>query len=91
MDTTAGNGFSADVELHLQINGSRLSLSHVGPDALIFREPQAIAPATEGTLTVKIDDFEKRQTVLLYEGATPSSKRVRFQRCGEALYQKPAP
>jgi hypothetical protein len=48
---------------------------------LIFREPQAIAPATECTLIVKIDDFEKRQTVVLYDGATPSSTEVRFRRC----------
>lgn len=47
---------------------------------LIFREPQEIAPATEGTLTVKIDDFENDQKVLLYDGATLNSKRARFRR-----------
>lgn len=83
MDTINGNGYSAQVRLHLQLNGSRLPLSHVGPDMLIFREPQAIAPATEGTLIVKIDDFEKRQMVVLYNGATPDSKRAHFRRCGE--------
>jgi hypothetical protein len=67
--------------LHLQVNGSRLRLSHVGPEAIIFREPQAIAPATEGTLTVKIDDFEKKQKVVLYDGATLESKRANFRRC----------
>ena len=81
MDTTNGNGYSAHVELHLQLNGSRLPLSHVGPDMLIFREPQAIEPATEGTLIVKIDHFEKQQTVVLYDGATPSSTEVNFRRC----------
>ncbi|MEX2140652.1 MAG: hypothetical protein WD894_15420 [Pirellulales bacterium] len=81
MDTTAVNGFSAQVELHLQVNGSRLRLSHVGQDMLIFREPQAIPAQTEGTLTVKIDDFEKQQKVLLYDGATLDSKRVKFRRC----------
>jgi hypothetical protein len=84
MDTKNGNGYSAKVELHLQVAGSRLPLSHVGPDMLIFREPQVIAPATEGTLIVKIDDFEKRQIVLLYEGANQGSKQVSFRRCGEA-------
>lgn len=83
MDTTNGNGYSAKVELHLQINGSWLRLSQVGPEMLIFREPQAIAPQTEGTLIVKIDDFEKRQAVLLYDGATLNSKQVSFRRSGE--------
>jgi hypothetical protein len=83
MDTINGNGYSAQVQLHLQLNGSRLPLSHVGPDMLIFREPQAIAPQTEGTLIVKIDDFEKRQAVLLHDGATLSSKQVSFRRCVE--------
>jgi hypothetical protein len=81
MDTTASHGYSAQVELQLLLNGSRLPLSHVGRDMFIFREPQVIAPATVGTLLVKIDDTEKRQKVILYDGATPKSKRVNFQRC----------
>jgi hypothetical protein len=81
MDTTAGSGFSASVELHQQVNGSRISLSHVGRDELIFREPQSIPPETEGTLTVKIDNYQKCQTVVLYDGATPGSKRAQFRRC----------
>jgi hypothetical protein len=85
MDTINGNGYSAQVQLHLQLDGSRLPLSHVGPDMLIFREPQAIAAATEGTLIVKIDDFERRQPVVLYNGATPDSKRALFRRCGGAV------
>ena len=85
MDTANGNGYSAQVELHLQVNGSRLGLSHVGRDMFIFREPHALAPATEGTLIVKIDDFEKRQTVLLYDGATLSSKHVNFKRCSGSV------
>jgi hypothetical protein len=81
MDTTNGNGYSADVELHLQLNGSRLPLSHVGPHMLIFREPQTIAPSTTGTLIVKIDDFEKQAMVVLYDGATPASTEVGFRLC----------
>jgi hypothetical protein len=77
MDTINGSGYSAQVELHLQLNGSRVALSHVGPDML------TIAPQTEGTLIVKIDDFEKRQTVVLYDGATPNSTEVGFRRCPE--------
>ena len=91
MDTIKGNCYSADVELHLQVKGARLALSHVGPDEFIFREAQSIEPATEGTLIVRIDDYLKRQAVLLYEGATPSSKEVRFRRCGEAVHEKRAP
>jgi hypothetical protein len=90
VDTTKGNCYSADVDLHLEVNGTRLAISHVGPDEFIFREAQSIEPATEGTLIVRIDEHVKRQTVLLYEGATPSSKQVRFRRCGEAVHEKRA-
>ena len=83
MDTTAGSGFSASVELHLQVNGTRISLSHVGRDELIFREAQSIPPDTECTLTVKIDNYQKSQAVVLYDGATLRSKRAHFRRCLE--------
>lgn len=81
MDITTGNGYSANVELTLLLNGSRLGLSHVGRDMFIFREAQAIAPASVGTLVVKIDESERHQKVELYDGATLDSKRVNFRRC----------
>jgi hypothetical protein len=80
MDMTPIIGHSAHVELNLRINGARLPLSHVGPDAVVFREPQLLPAATEGELIVRIDNYESREAVVLFEGATLNSKRVKIRR-----------
>jgi hypothetical protein len=80
MEMTPVNGHSAHVELNLRVNGARLPLSHVGPDMVVFRQPQLLPPATEAELIVKIDNFETREAVVLYDGATLNSKRVNFRR-----------
>jgi hypothetical protein len=53
-------------------------VSQVGPNSLILRQACEIPPSTEAELIIKIDDFERRDRVFLYEGATAGSTTVPF-------------
>jgi hypothetical protein len=79
MAITSATGYSANVALHLRINGDQLPIAQVGPGSFILREACTIPPATEAELIVKIDDYEQRLQVVLVEGATADNKAVKFR------------
>lgn len=78
MGTRWADGYSSQVTIYLIVGGESLDVSAVGPDSINLREPRAIPPNTSATLVLKIDDHEERDEIVLFEGASPNSTKVRF-------------
>ena len=66
---------SAEVEMRLIVNGSSISITHMGPD-FIFIEPASDYPPGEATIFMKVDASERQWKVRLPEGISKESKRV---------------
>jgi len=66
---------SAQVEMQLIINGSALSVTHMGPDCLLLESPADQLPC-QATLVLQVDASERRWPVRLPEGISKSSNRV---------------
>jgi hypothetical protein len=66
---------SAQVEMHLIINGSSVSITHMGPDFL-FIEGGHDHPPGEATIVLQVDDAERRWQVNLPDGIAKASTRV---------------
>ncbi len=67
--------YSSQVEMYLLINGSIVSVTHMGPDFLLVKSPVHQSPC-EATLVLQVDDNERRWPVRLPEGISKSSTRV---------------
>lgn len=78
MGTRWADGYSAQVTIYLIVDGETLGVAAVGPDSFHLREARAIPPNTSATLVLKIDDHEERDEIVLFEGASPNSTKVRF-------------
>ena len=61
--------------MQLIINGSALSVTHMGPDFLLLESPADHLPC-QATLVLQVDDSERRWPVRLPEGISKSSNRV---------------
>jgi hypothetical protein len=66
---------SAQVEMHLIINGSSVSITHMGPDFL-FIEGGDDHPPGQATIVLQVDQTERRWQVHLPDGTSKASKRV---------------
>ena len=66
---------SAQVEMHLVINGSSVSITHMGPDFL-FIEGGHDHPPGPATIVLQVDDAERRWQVNLPDGISKASTRV---------------
>jgi hypothetical protein len=66
---------SARVRMELIVNGSSVSVTHMGPDFLLI-EPGQDHPPGEATLVLQVDQSERRWQVQLPEGIAKESKRV---------------
>jgi hypothetical protein len=60
-------GYSADVRLHLTVNGHLFSIGQLGPDFLIVDDPTDHPPA-EGEIALWVDGWERRWRVRLLDG-----------------------
>lgn len=69
-------GYSAKVRLHLVVGDSTFEVSQMGPTFVHLRH-QVELPPGEGVVVMHVDDFERRWTVSLPEGASRDSKVVR--------------
>ncbi len=72
------DGYSAEVEIYLLIDGRRISVAQIAGDTLILRDQQPIPPGTMATLVIKIDDHEEREQIFLQAGAENSKELVPF-------------
>jgi hypothetical protein len=67
--------YSARVNMELIVDGSSISVTHMGPDFLII-EPSADHPPGEATLVLQVDASQRRWNVRLPEGVSAASNRV---------------
>jgi hypothetical protein len=72
--------YSADVRMELRLNGSVLTISHLGPDYLILARPVDHPPAP-AEIIVSIDGNQRRRAVYLPAGLSTESRRVPIAAC----------
>ena len=68
---------SADVQMHLSVNGHILSIGHLGPDYVILDDPIDYPP-TDAQISLSVDGKERRWSVRLVEGSSASQARTRI-------------
>jgi hypothetical protein len=68
-------GHSADVRMHLLINGTSLPVAQLGPDFLLL-DGAVDHPPTDASILLGVDESERQWRVHLPEGISASSKRV---------------
>jgi hypothetical protein len=72
-------GYSAEVELCLQVGDQFISLHAVGPERVTLREP-IDAPPGPAVVIVAVDGKQSRSNVMLPDGLTCASKHARTVR-----------
>ena len=72
------DGYSADIEIYLLINGKRYDVAQIGGGSLILREPAPIPASTNARLIIRIDGHEEVEHVFLAEGADREDYAVPF-------------
>jgi hypothetical protein len=79
-DTHSTNGcFSADVRMHLTVNGSKLTIGQLGPDFLILDNPTDHSPS-EAEISLSIDGDTSRWFVDLPDGIIAGQPETRIVR-----------
>jgi len=74
-------GHSADVRMHLTVNGHVMTIGHLGPDHLILDDPIELPPA-EAEIFMSVDGQESHWRVNLLNGISPASSRVEISQIG---------
>jgi hypothetical protein len=69
------SGHSADVRLHLFINGHVLPIAQLGPDFLVLRTP-ADYPPSDGEIHMVIDGQASRWPVRLADGIKADQRKT---------------
>ena len=69
------NGHSAEVSMHLHLNGWALAIAQLGPDFLILEQPKEHPPAN-AEITLVIDGTEERWAVRLPGGLCSNNREV---------------
>jgi hypothetical protein len=71
---------SARVRMELRVNGSVLTISHLGPDYLILAQPVNHPPA-EAEIIMSVDGSQSRWHVQLPDGVSRASRRTHILPC----------
>jgi hypothetical protein len=74
-------GHSADVRMHLLLDGRTLSVGQLGPDFLILDTPMDHPPAN-GRLFFAVDGNEREWEIHLPNGISAASRRVVIAKAG---------
>lgn len=72
--------YSARVWMELRVNGSMLTISHLGPDYLILAQPVNHPPA-EAEIVMSVDGSQSRWSVRLPDGVSRASRRTHILPC----------
>lgn len=72
---------SADVRMHLSVNGHILSIGHLGPDYVILDNP-IDHPPSDAEVSLSVDGNETRWQVKLVDGLSASQTRSRISAAG---------
>ncbi|WP_254512547.1 hypothetical protein [Anatilimnocola floriformis] len=71
-------GYSANVEIRLEVEGVILDVAQVGRDSLILREPYE-SPITAGArVVITVDGREHIHPIFLHQGISKDSREVNF-------------
>ena len=76
--------YSARVRMELRLNGSVLTISHLGPDYLILTEP-VDHPPTQAEIAMSVDGNESRWAVQLPAGLSAASRRTSILPCRQGF------
>jgi hypothetical protein len=68
-------GYSANIELRLEVADRFVPLAQVGDTFVITREPADLPPG-EATVVFSVDGVEHRRAVFLPDGMRPGNDRV---------------
>ena len=74
VNTVNGNGYSADVRMHLTVAGRTIQIRQIGPDFIMVDNSVELLPS-QGEITMSIDGRVKQWQVALPDGI--SSDRIR--------------
>jgi len=69
--------YSADVQMHLSVNGHTLTIGHLGPDYLVVDKPIDY-PTADAEISISVDEKEDRWQVRLTDGLSASQPRSRI-------------
>ena len=72
---------SADVRMHLSVNGHMLSIGHLGPDYLVLDTP-IDHPPSDAEISLSVDGKESRWEVKLVDGLSVERARARISISG---------
>jgi hypothetical protein len=72
------DGYSADVEIYLLIDGKRYDVAQICRGQLFLRDSHKIPPSTSAKLVIKIDGIEESDQVILSNGAVSDELAVNF-------------
>ncbi len=75
------SGHSADVQMHLSVNGHTLSIGHLGPDYVILDAPIDYPPS-DAEISLSVDGSKSRWKVRLIDGLSASQARSRISVSG---------
>jgi hypothetical protein len=76
--TLPTSGYSAHVEMYLQLADRKLSVGQLGPAHCIL-EDSGNLPPQNGEIVVIIDGHETRRPVYLPHGISPTENRVAYE------------
>jgi hypothetical protein len=71
---------SADVRIHLHVNGRVFSVAQLGPDFLVLRAPVE-QPPCDAEIAMSIDGRENRWVVRLVDGIQVGRRKTAISRC----------
>ena len=72
------DGYSAEVEIYLEIAGERYDVAQIGGGALLLRDSHTIPPGTEAKLFMRIDGVEEVEQIFLGSGAVNNEEAVSY-------------
>ena len=72
-----GNGYSADVRMHLSVNGQTIKIGQLGPTFIILDNAPELAPS-QGEITMSIDGSVRQWGVSLPDGISPARVKTRI-------------
>lgn len=76
MDKTGHH--SADIAIVMTVDGLSASVSHLGPEFVILRQPLAASPHATAILSMTIDGVIDQWTVTLPDGIPIGATRIRI-------------
>jgi hypothetical protein len=71
-------GYSAKVEIRLEVEGVVLEVAQVGRDSLVLRDSHESGPTGDARVVITVDGREHIHPVFLHQGIRKDSLQVNF-------------